>query len=187
LEERIAMSDFALAFEHTMSFEDDPQHPGKVTHDAGGRTRFGIANKFHPGLPEEFWTGPADEARAQAETIELEQYWRPLSLDDVEAQAVASKIFDMGVNMGVHQAAILSQRAVNFVLSITGAQALPPATRLTEDGVIGSTTLLHLNSLDPADVLKTLRAFADAYYRHIVGVNPSQAVNLDGWLRRAAV
>src|SRR5258708_22889915 len=106
------MSDFALAFAHTMQFEDDPSHPGRVTHDAGGRTRFGIADKFHPDLPEEFFTGPEEETRAQAEEIELEQYWKPLNLDGVEEQTVANKIFDMGVNMGAHQAAVLTQRAV---------------------------------------------------------------------------
>jgi lysozyme family protein len=208
------MSDFALAFERTMQFEDDPHYPGKVTHDAGGRTRFGIADKFHPGLPEEFFTGPADAARAQAEEIELEQYWKPLSLNGIADQAVASKIFDMGVNMGVHQAAVLAQRAVNFLLATRGPQTFPdvtrsvseehpplnsgaqapspathvtsPATRLAEDGAIGANTLEQINTIDPAELLKTLRGFSESHYRHIVTVNPSQAVNLDGWLRRAA-
>src|SRR5882724_1813170 len=120
------MSDFAIAFERTMNFEDDPKHTGKVTQDAGGRTRFGIADKYHPDLPEEFFTCPAAEARAQAEKIELEQYWKPLGLNGVDDQAVASKIFDMGVNMGVHQASVLTQRALNFLLSTGGAKlALP--------------------------------------------------------------
>lgn len=198
------MSNFALAFASTMNFEDDPSHPGKLTQDAGGRTRFGIADKFHPDLPEDFFTGPADEARAQAEEIELEQYWKPLKLDGVEDQAVASKIFDMGVNMGVHQAAVLAQRAVTFLLATRGAQSPesdtcstrepqpslnsgpPAATRLTEDGVIGPKTLEQINKLDPALVLKALRNFSESHYRHIATVNPAQAVNLDGWLRRAA-
>jgi len=195
------MSDFAPAFERTMQFEDAPNHPGKVTHDAGGRTRFGIAGRFHPALPEEFWTGPADEARAQAEEIELEQYWKPLNLDGIDDQAIASKIFDMAVNMGASQAAVLAQRAVNFLLAIGGAQApftggaqpppaeaglVPAVTHLTEDGVIGPKTLEQVNRFDPEQVLKTLRAFSEGHYRHIAAVNPAQAVNLDGWLRRAA-
>ena len=203
------MSDFTLAFKRTMQFEDDPNDPGRVTHDAGGGTRFGIADRFHPGLPEEFWTGSADEARALAEEIELEQYWKPLNLDGIDDQTVASKIFDMGVNMGAHQAAVLAQRAVNFLLAIggphasltggaqeplTGGTQQPPAaarfvpvvTHLTEDGVIGPKTLKQLNKLGPARILKALREFSESHYRHIVAVNPAQAVNLDGWLRRAA-
>ncbi len=193
------MSDFSLAFTHTMQFEDDPNHPGKVTHDAGGRTRFGIADKFHPDLPEEFFTGPAGEARSQAEEIELERYWKPLRLDSVEDQSVANKLFDMGVNMGVHQAAVLAQRAINFLIATggaqvrlsdaettNGAQAPSPASRVTEDGIIGPRTLEQINRLVPAQMLKAMVGFSESHYRHIAAVNPAQAVNLDGWLRRAA-
>jgi len=212
LEERTAMSDFALAFERTMNFEDDPNRPGTVTPEPNGcRARFGINEHFHPELLEEFWTGSATEARAQAEEIELEQYWKPLNLDGIEDQPVASKIFDMAVNMGIHQAAVLAQRSANFLLSMSrpqpptathptlgplaspvatdltrGLQPPQPAVRLTEDGIIGPKTLEQLNRLDAASVLKALRNFSEAHYRHIVAVNPAQAVNLDGWLRRAA-
>src|SRR5258708_22975565 len=155
-----------------MKFEDDPQHPGKVTPEPNRcRARFGINEKFHPELPEEFWTGQADEAIAQAEEIELEQYWKPLSLDGVEDQAVASKIFDMGVNMGTHQAGVLAQRAVNFLLStsvaepplargtqqqlfISGPQSHSAAPRLAEDGAIGPKTLEQINMMDPVDMLR---------------------------------
>jgi lysozyme family protein len=200
------MSDFILAFERTMQFEDDPNHPGKVTHDAGGRTRFGIADSFHPDLPEDFFTGPAEEARARAEAIEREQYWKPLSLDGVEDQRIASKIFDMGVNMGVHQAAVLAQRAVNLLVATHGAQlplddtpstsgpqppalatrVLPPAPPLLEDGIIGAKTLEQINRVGPAQMLKALRAFSESHYRHIATVNPAHVVNLEGWLLRAA-
>jgi len=80
---------------------------------------------------KEFFTCPAAEARAQAEKIELEQYWKPLGLNGVDDQAVASKIFDMGVNMGVHQASVLTQRALNFLLSTGGAKLALPETHCT--------------------------------------------------------
>jgi hypothetical protein len=50
------MADFKPAFLFTLQHEDSTRS-GKVTIDAGGRTRFGIAEKFHPDLPEEFFTG----------------------------------------------------------------------------------------------------------------------------------
>src|SRR5579864_1507736 len=122
------MADFKMAFLLTLQHEDSTGS-GRVTIDAGGRTRFGIAEKFHPDLPEEFFTGPAEDALAEAEKIEEREYWDAMRLAEVEDQNVANKLFDMGVNMGVRQAAIYAQRGANAVV---GDDA-----RLAEDGVIG--------------------------------------------------
>ena len=59
-----SMSDFQPAIAFVLQHED-PARSGKVTEDAGGRTRFGIAEKFHPDLPEDFFTGPADQDRQE--------------------------------------------------------------------------------------------------------------------------
>src|SRR5215831_10933204 len=98
------MADFKTAFLFTLQHEDAARS-GKVTIDAGGRTRFGIAEKFHPDLPEEFFTGPAEDALAEAEKIEEREYWDVMRLAEVENQNLANKLFDMGVNMGARQAA----------------------------------------------------------------------------------
>ena len=55
------MADFKAAFAFVLQHEDAAR-AGKVTVDAGGRTRFGIAEKFHRDLPEEFFSGPAEDA-----------------------------------------------------------------------------------------------------------------------------
>ena len=60
----------------------------------------------------------------------------PMRLAEVENQNVANKLFDMGVNMGVRQAAVYAQRAVN---PSHGRQ-------LTEDGNIGPKTLAAINA-----------------------------------------
>lgn len=114
------MADFKTAFLFTLQHEDST-YTGKVTVDAGGRTRFGIAEKFHPDLPEEFFTGPTEDALAEAEKIEESEYWGRMRLAEIENQNVANKLFDMGVNMGVRQAGVYAQRAA----------------RVVEDGVIG--------------------------------------------------
>jgi hypothetical protein len=54
-----AMASFSPAFDFVMN-DEDPHRKGKVTEDAGGQTRFGIAQKFHPELPEDFFTGTAE-------------------------------------------------------------------------------------------------------------------------------
>lgn len=118
------MSTFPPAFEFVMNHED-PQRSGKVTQDAGGRTRFGIAQKFHPELKPEFFSGQAEEALKQAEEILRRDYWERMRLSEVSSQNVANKIFDMAVNMGVHQAGVYAQRAANGL--ITAQVALPSA------------------------------------------------------------
>jgi lysozyme family protein len=170
------MADFKLAFLFTLQHEDATRS-GKVTVDAGGRTRFGIAEKFHPDLPEGFFTGPAEDALAEAEKIEEREYWGAMRLSAIENQNVANKLFDMGVNMGVRQAAIYAQSAAN---SLSAADA-----RLVEDGEIGAKTLAAINSVDPIAYHQALCDLSAAHYRHVAAVNPAQAMNLVGWMKRA--
>jgi lysozyme family protein len=162
------MADFKVAFAFVLQHEDSTCS-GKVTVDAGGRTRFGIAEKFHPDLSEEFFTGPAEDALAEAAKIEERQYWDAMRLGELESQNVANKLFDMGVNMGVRQAAVYCQRAA----------------RVAEDGVIGPQTIAAVNSAEPISFYQLLCELSAAHYRHVAAVNPAQAVNLKGWLKRA--
>ena len=179
------MAEFKPAFAFVLLHEDSTCS-GKVTVDAGGRTRFGIAERFHPELREEFFSGPAEEALAEAERIEERDYWQAMRLDEVENQDVANKIFDMGVNMGVHQAGIYAQRAANYLLRCgAGSAGQAPANPLTEDGRIGEKTLAAINAANPAQYHQVLCELSEAHYRHLAAVNPAQSANLQGWLKRA--
>src|SRR5258708_5963659 len=131
------MADFKAAFLLTLQHEDST-HSGKVTVDAGGRTRLGIAEKFYPDLPKKVFSRPVEGALAEAEKIEEREYWDIMRLGEVENQNVANKLFDMGVNMGVRQAAVYAQRSVNS-----------QTQQLTEDGKIGPKTLAAVNAIDP--------------------------------------
>lgn len=171
------MSLFAPAFAFVMQHEDSARS-GKVTVDAGGRTRFGIAEKFHPGLPATFFTGPAGDALKVAEEILRRDYWEPMRLSQVASQNLANKLFDMAVNMGVHQAAVYAQRGVNGMVS-SGPRLL------IEDGRMGEQTLAAINAADPMALYQLLCEFSRQHYRHVASINPAQAVNLSGWLKRA--
>ena len=61
-----------------------------------------------------------------------------MRLAEVENQNVANKLFDMGVNMGVRQAAVYAQRAA----------------RVVEDGSIGTKTLGGHEWRDPLAVTR---------------------------------
>jgi lysozyme family protein len=177
------MAEFKPAFEFVLLHED-ASRCGRVTEDAGGRTRFGIAEKFHPELPKEFFTAPADEALDVAEQIEEREYWQRMRLGEVKDQEAANKLFDMAVNMGVRQAAVYAQRAANYLISI-GDPLGTARGRIAEDGDMGEKTLAAINAVDPEQFHQVLRQMSAAHYRHIAMVNPAQAVNLEGWLKRA--
>lgn len=210
---RVHMAEFSPAFEFVMQHED-ASRSGRVTEDAGGRTRFGIAGKFHPELPETFFTGPADAALKTAEEILSRDYWLPMRFAEVLDQKLANKLFDMAVNMGVHQAAIYAQRAVNGLIiaaralsasehnnPVVGTQppgspardgfsrdeshSFLPVTPIAEDGVVGPRTLAALNAADPAKLYALLCEWSRRHYEHVAAINPAQAVNLAGWLKRA--
>lgn len=167
------MAEAKPAVDRTLRFEDSTLS-GKVTFDAGGRTRFGIAEKFHPDLPEEFFTGPKEEALAEAERIGAEEYFSAMHLEQIESQDVANKIYDMAINMGTHQAAVYAQRACNS-----------QGAGLVEDGKLGQKSFAAINAIDPMLYYDLLKQFSRAHYEHIAANNPAQAVNLNGWLKRA--
>ena len=179
------MAEFKPAFAFVLLHEDSTCS-GKVTVDAGGRTRFGIAERFHPELTDEFFTGPAEDALTRAERIEERDYWQAMRLDEVENQDVANKLFDMGVNMGVHQAGAYAQRAANYLMRSGAGSAGPAAANpLAEDGRIGAKTLAAINAVNPARYYQVLCELSEAHYRHLAAVNPEQSANLRGWLKRA--
>lgn len=154
---------------------EDPHLSGVVTEDSGGRTRFGIAEHSHPELGDRFYFGPAEEALATARAIYRTGYWQPIHGDAIDDQSVAAKLFDMAVNMGVRQAVILCQRAVNAL----------GASRLAEDGVFGPRTLDVANRADPAALLAQLREASTGFYLHLAAVRPEAQEYLRGWLARA--
>src|SRR5579872_2531020 len=125
-------------FDEAITFvlrNEDPHLSGVVTEDSGGRTRFGIAERFHPDLGDEFYAGPAEAELETAREIYREDYWRWIQGDEIHDQSVATKLLDMVVNMGIRQAVVLCQRAVNAV-----AEA-----ELAEDGIFGLRTLVAVN------------------------------------------
>lgn len=152
------MANFHEALQHIWRWEgkhsNDPRDPG-------GDTWYGISRRAHPGIP---WP-PSKE---DAERIYREKYWY---FDGVRDQDVATKLFDMAVNMGPETAIKHLQVALrSFGLSIT------------LDGDFGPQTLKATNLIQPREVLKGLRLRQIQHYLRLEKVdNPF----LRGWLNRA--
>ena len=136
--------------------------------DKGGETNFGISKRSYPRLDIKSLT------RAEARVIYRRDFWRPGRYGSIRSQAVATKAFDMAVNMGRKRAAKILQSAVNEL-----------GGRLKVDGVIGPRTLRAANSLPPRSLQKELRAQAALYYARLTLRKPDQQVFLKGWMRRA--
>jgi len=168
----MANFDEALAF---VLRNEDPHLSGVVTEDSGGRTRFGIAERFHPNLGHDFYAGPVEAALRTAREIYRCEYWKSIFGDEIDDQHVANKLLDMAVNMGVRQAIVLCQRALNASSTF----------QLEEDGVLGEQTLAALNQCDSALLLIHLREVGEEFYQQLAAKRPTSEQYLRGWLARA--
>jgi lysozyme family protein len=139
--------------------------------DGGGLTRFGIAQKDHPGLSANFYTEPAASALVEAEVIYEQQYWNPIQGDRINNDVLAASVFSCAVNTGVSQAVKILQAC----LGIPG------------DGIFGMETLTQTNAYSKSSALApAFRAAWADFYRELAQRNPADARFLDGWLMRAS-
>ena len=150
-----------VVLKHEGGYANDPR-------DRGGETKFGISQRSYPNLDIENLT------RKDARAIYLRDFWKPGRFGSIRSQSVATKAFDLSVNMGRKRAARLLQTSVNEL----GGQ-------LKRDGIIGPRTLKAVNKLSPAKLLTELRAQAALRYARIALRDPTQKVFLKGWMRRA--
>ena len=171
------MSDFNLAIPVILKHEVDPKRGPYVDNaaDRGGPTNWGITlatlQELRPGATI------ADlkaMTQIQAEGIYRERYWQPPNLAAVSSQVVATKLLDMGVNMGLGEMAKLAQRSVRRL-----GDGVPV------DGDFGPITLAAVNRCDPDSLIYALVSAQRAFYQALVAARPADAAFLEDWLTRA--
>ena len=152
--------------------------------DPGGATNYGISLRW---LKSQGLYGDLDDDGdvdiddilavdlCHATRIYREKFWQKNHYDRVIDCGVATKVFDMSVNMGPQQAHKLLQRALNGL-----------GERLHVDGVIGPITLTAANTSDPDGLLDALRDEQRRFYLSLIKHRPALAVFQKGWLKRAA-
>jgi lysozyme family protein len=106
---------------------------------------------------------------AQAAAIYKSQWWDRYRYGDIHDQAVATKVFDLSVNMGPVRAHSLLQQALR------SADKPVPV-----DGEMGPKTIAAVNAAEPRILLAALRSEAGGFYRKL-----DKRAFLAGWLRRA--
>lgn len=144
--------------------------------DPGGITNFGISLEFYKTIK----VGAAPEdiiglTQAMAMQIYRSCFWDKNKYNLIADQFIATKVFDLSVNMGAKNANLCLQRAAK------AAQMRP----IVEDGVIGTQSLYAINSSPPTCVYAALKSEAAGYYRNLAHANPKLEIFLKGWLNRA--
>ena len=71
--------------------------------DTGGRTIFGVAEKFHPEVVARIWDMPKDEAKKEVYPVYKSEYWDKCGCDDLTFP-YDMIMMDTAVNMGVGRA-----------------------------------------------------------------------------------
>ncbi len=153
------MAEFEKAIGYVLDneggFSDDPA-------DTGHATRYGItaAEAQRHGL--DVTTLTIDNAKA----IYEKDYWR---FDAIADQRVATKLFDMAVNMGLATAVRMAQKIA----------------AIAYDGIMGPLTANCINNVPTDRMLSGLVAASVRRYAAIVAANASQSVFIVGWMERA--
>ncbi len=172
------MSSFHLAIrvilKHEGIFSDDPQ-------DSGGPTKYGISLRYLKLSGQGDFDQDGDIDRddilkmnlEDAKEIYKQDWWERYSYYRIQDQFIATKVFDLSVNMGAKQAHKILQRAIWAVLG-------DHQSSLSDDGILGPKTLHKVNSLNNRELMPALRAEAAGFYRSL-----RQPKYLKGWLNRA--
>lgn len=104
------------------------------------------------------------------ERVFKRNYWDACWGDHIKDQSVANLLVDFAYNSGV-------SRAIRHVQSCVGTR---------QDGIMGPATLSAINNFSKGQwvLFDKLKVDRIAYLNDVVKKDPSQAVNLPGWLRR---
>ena len=152
------MSDFKTAILLTLVHEG-----GYVNNpdDPGGETNMGISKRQFPNLDIKNLT------QDQAVEIYREGYWKDL-YSQLESQAVANKLFDLGVLFGVGTAVGILQLTLGIKV----------------DHVFGPMTLAAVNQADETSLLASYKADFVTHAFNVATINPAERQFLKGWSNR---
>jgi len=166
------MATYDPAFDYMIKNEDSLRVPGIITPEPnGGKARLGINSVANPqAVTDGFYDLPLNDAIAYAKTYYQKNYWAPHGFDAVNNQLVATKLFDIAVNMGNGGEHLEVVRAVEMALGHSSANLLD-----------------DLNALNPTLLLNDIVTVLKGHYQDIYNANPEKYTpnTLIGWLARA--
>jgi lysozyme family protein len=138
----------------------------KNPNDPGGATNFGIEQRKMPDV------NIRDITRDQAIAFYLPNYWNKALYANLKSQQVASKLFDMHVNLGLVPAVRIAQHALGFQDD-------------NVDGDMGPMTVTAINAASPASFLSAVIGLLTTHYKLLEAANSRLIVFDRGWMARA--
>jgi lysozyme family protein len=156
------MGDFKKAIEFVLANEGEFSDERD---DAGGMTKFGISQASYPSWDIENLT------KEDAIAIYKRDFWQPYQEFD---DRLATKLFDLAVNLGHRRAVQILQRALRCL-----------GAKIVDDGILGPLTKQAVNLANVDLLLTAIKSEAAGVYRNLAATNVSQKKFLKGWLKRA--
>lgn len=177
------MSEFSkaisLVLKHEGLYSDNPNDPG-------GPTMYGISLRFLKGLGD---GGDLNNdgmvdindikemELSDAMRLYYDNFWNKYHYERASSQPIATKIFDLSVNMGAGTAHKLVQTAINRILI--------EKDKLKVDGILGTKSFNALNGIKPGLLMEALCSQAEKHYDSLVIKYPDLKPFLKGWHNRA--
>lgn len=165
------MAQFSIAFDYVIRNEDSELSGIVINEPNGGKARFGVNSVFHPrAVIDNFYTMSRDSAFRYCVKILQREYWDKKGFAELDDQRLATKLFDMAVNMG---------NGGEFAI-LQSTLELPISHRLDDQ------TIDAIKQSKP-NLLKELIVTLKAHYLIIYQKNPVKYRSaITGWLTRAA-
>ncbi len=164
-----------IILKHEGGLSNDKNDPGQITN-------YGISLRFLKA--EHIDTdgdGDSDEDDiihldvSEADAIYLKYFWDKFHYGNIKDLKLATKVFDISVNMGGSQAHKILKRAMNHLIDIP----------LAETGEINAGIIALANKLDAKELIENIRTEEKDVYMMIVERNKALTIFLKGWLARA--
>ncbi len=170
------MANVQVAMEYVLKLEDATLSGviSEIPGDAGGKTRYGLASRWHPELAGVGFYGPMDKGSAlilAGKTL-TEQYADPMQVAAINDQTLANVFLAYGVNENPVEAIKSMQDACNRVY--------PQSQGISIDGVMGPATMQAINRVMPLTLVNAFRLAMVKHYAAHAADN-----TLRGLIRRA--
>lgn len=173
------MSEFHRAVRHILKNEGGfVDHPN----DPGGSTKYGISLRFLRaadirvrGSMDITIEDILDLTEEKAIEIYKEHFWDPHNYELINSQKVATKVFDLCVNIGPRKANSLLQEGANYLLGES----------LTVDSIIGPKSISAVNSCDETLLKGYIIQGSMRHYLDLVLKNKDLKIFYRGWINRA--
>jgi len=153
------------------------KHEGGYTEDHAGATKYGVTlRSLNIDIDGD---GDIDSGDIRVMTLAdvmrfyRREWWDKYNFDKIDNSLIATKFFDLAINMGIKQATLIAQRALH-------ACSCP----VKEDGLLGDQTFKAINRADESLII-AIRSEAAGFYRGLLIQKPEFEKFRNGWLNRA--